>query len=95
MFMMVEIIFITFTNTRRLSYSFLFQISNIYEPLHEKTCFFICENKEADQLSGNRTADQRLCFRYIDSTIPLLLNPKVRTSYHLLRPYSPVCVGPG
>ena len=32
----------------------------------------ICENKDADQLRGNREADQRLCFRYIDNTIPLL-----------------------
>ena len=32
----------------------------------------ICENKDADQLRGNREADQRLWFRYIDSTIPLL-----------------------
>ena len=31
----------------------------------------ICENKSADQLRGNRAAVQRLCFRYIDSTIPL------------------------
>ena len=29
-------------------------------------------HKDADQLHGNREADQRLCFRYIDSTIPLL-----------------------
>ena len=29
-----------------------------------KPAFCICENKDA--------ADQRLCFRYIDSTIPLL-----------------------
>ena len=34
--------------------------------------FCICENKDADQLRGNREADQRLCFRYTDSTIPLL-----------------------
>ena len=32
----------------------------------------IGENKGADQLRGNREADQRLCFRYTDSTIPLL-----------------------
>ena len=32
----------------------------------------IYENKDADQLRGNREADQRLCFRYLDSTIPLL-----------------------
>ena len=37
-----------------------------------KSDFFICENKDADQLRGNREADQRLCFRYTDSTIPLL-----------------------
>ena len=37
-----------------------------------KPAFCICHNKDADQLRGNREADQRLCFRYIDSTIPLL-----------------------
>ena len=37
-----------------------------------KPAFCICENKDADQLCGTREADQRLCFRYIDSTIPLL-----------------------
>ena len=37
-----------------------------------KPDFCICENKAADQLCGKRTTDQRLCFRYIDSTIPLL-----------------------
>ena len=37
-----------------------------------KPDFCICENKDADQLRGDREADQRLCFRYIDSTIPLL-----------------------
>ena len=37
-----------------------------------KPTICICENKDADQLRGNREADQRLCFRYIDSTIPLL-----------------------
>ena len=34
-----------------------------------KPDFCICENKDADQLRGNREADQRLCFRYTDSTI--------------------------
>ena len=38
-----------------------------------KLTFCICENKDADQLRGNREADQRLSFRNIDSTIPLLL----------------------
>ena len=34
------------------------------------------ENKDADQLRGNREADQRLCFRYTDSTFPPLLISK-------------------
>ena len=37
-----------------------------------KPVFCICKNKEADKFRGNREADQRLCFRYIDSTVPLL-----------------------
>ena len=40
-------------------------------PVMRKPVFCICENKDADQLRGNREADQRLCFRYTDSTIPL------------------------
>ena len=47
-----------------------------------KPTICIGENKDADQLRGNREADQRLCFRYTDSTIPLL--PKYE-----------ICVGPG
>ena len=43
-----------------------------------KLAFCVCENKDADQLRGNREADQRLCFRYIASTIPLL--PKYEIS---------------
>ena len=37
-----------------------------------KLAFCIYENKDVDQLRGNREADQRLCFRYTDSTVPLL-----------------------
>ena len=37
-----------------------------------KPAFCICENKDADQLRGNRKADPRLYFRYTDSTIPLI-----------------------
>ena len=55
-----------------------------------KLAFCICENKDADQLRGIREADQRLCFRYIDSTIPLL--PKSEISS--LQPSS-VAVQPG
>ena len=38
-----------------------------------KRDYCLCENKGADQLRGNREADQRLCFRYTDSIFPLLL----------------------
>ena len=41
-------------------------------PRCEKSAFRICENKGADQLRGHREADQRLCFRNTDNTIPLL-----------------------
>ena len=37
-----------------------------------KPAFCICKNKDADQLRGYREADQRLCFGYTDTTIPLL-----------------------
>ena len=56
-----------------------------------KRAFCICENKDADKLRGNREADQRLCFRYTDTT----LNPKFQASSHLVWLYSLVCVGPG
>ena len=42
-----------------------------------KPAFYICENKDSDQLRGNREADQRLCFRYTDSTIPLLSKSEI------------------
>ena len=58
-----------------------------------KPDFCIGENKGADQLHGNRTADQGLCFCYIDSTIPLFLNRKFQVCSHLLCVYSTVSVG--
>ena len=42
-----------------------------------KPDFCICENKDADQLRGNREADQRLCFRHLDSKIPLLSKSEI------------------
>ena len=60
-------------------------LSNYMSRLTRKPTICICENKDADQLRGNREqqlrgnreADQRLCFRYTDSTIPPLLNSKI------------------
>ena len=42
-----------------------------------KSTICIRENKDTDQLRGNREADQRLCFRYTDSTVPLLLKSEI------------------
>ena len=50
----------------------IMQSSDKMSHVVRKSAFCICENKDADQLRGNREADQRLCFRYTDSTIPLL-----------------------
>ena len=42
--------------------------------------FYICENRDADQLCSICAADQRLFFRYKDSTIPLLSKSKFQAS---------------
>ena len=39
--------------------------------------FCLCENEGADQLRSNCEVYQRLCFRYTDSTISLLLKSKI------------------
>ena len=51
--------------------------SQTYSHLMRKPTICIGENKDADQLRGNREADQRLCFRYRDSTILLLSKSKI------------------
>ena len=56
-----------------------------------KPTICIGENKGADQLRGNREADQRLCIRYSDSTIPVL---KFQASSSFLCFYRSVCVEP-
>ena len=42
-----------------------------------KLAFCICENKDADQVRGNHEADQCLCFRFSESTIPILHKSKI------------------
>ena len=42
-----------------------------------KPTICIGENKDSDQLRSNCEADQRLCFRYSDSTIPLVLKSEI------------------
>ena len=60
-----------------------------------KPAFCICENKDADQLLGNREADHCLCFCYTDSTIPLLPKSKISSFYPSSVTVQLVCVGPG
>ena len=55
-----------------------------------KPTFCICENKDADQHRGYREADQRLCFRYLDSMIPLLSKSEISSLWP-----SSVAVQPG
>ena len=55
-----------------------------------KPTFCICENKDADQLRGNREADQCLCFRYLDSMIPLVSKSEISSLWP-----SSVAVQPG
>ena len=50
----------------------------------------ISENKGADQLHRYCVADQRLCFRYKDSTVPLLSKSEISILYPSL-----VLVQPG
>ena len=74
------IYFVEKENTYALSDLVLLLQRKIYNMSRvvRKPASCICENKDADQLRGNREADQRLCFRYRDSTIPLL--PKCEIS---------------
>ena len=46
-----------------------------------KPAFCICENKDADQLRSSCAADQRLCFPYTDSIIPLLPKFEISSLY--------------
>ena len=54
-----------------------FQMSRIMR----KLVFCLSENKGADQLRSNCEADQRLCFRYTDNTILLLLKSEISSFY--------------
>ena len=49
-----------------------------------KLDFCLGESKGADKLSSNCEADQPLCFRYMDSTIPLFL----KTGISMFNPVS-------
>ena len=69
-------------NQTNKTYAILFARSMGYDYVYlsrlmRKPAFCICDNNGADQLPGYCVADQRLCFRYLDSTIPLLPKSKI------------------
>ena len=61
-----------------------------FSHIMRKQTFCRCENKDEDQLRGNHEADQYLCFRYTDSTIPLPSKSKISSLWP-----SSVAVQPG
>ena len=67
-----------------------YYISTKYEPRHEKTGFLHMRKQKRGQLRGNREANQSLCFRCTDSTIPLLPQSEISSLFP-----SSVAVQPG
>ena len=58
--------------------------TNFNEPRYEKTRFLHMRKQRRRSALRSREADQRLCFRYMDSRIPLLPKSKFQASSHLL-----------
>ena len=56
-----------------------------------KSDFPLCENDGADQLCSNCTADQRLRFRFRDSTIALLLKSEILSFYPSVASQTRLC----
>ena len=75
---LIEFVFCILTST---SVSIAVCVTDHLSRVMRKPDFCLCENKGADQLCSNCTADQRLCFRYLDSTIPFLLKSKISSFY--------------
>ena len=67
-----------FTRVNQLDADIITNSVDYMSLVMRKPAFCLCENKDADQLRGNLKADQRLCFRYKDSTISL--HPKSEIS---------------
>ena len=70
----------------------LLRYKQMSRPMRKPTTC-IGENKDADQLRGNREADQRLCFRYSVQFL-FFLNLKFLASSSFMCLYRLVCVGP-
>ena len=66
---------------------------NPYEPRCGKTGFAYAKQRRKSA-ARSCAADQRLCFLYTDSTMPLLPKSEISSS-HRLWLYRLVCIGPG
>ena len=81
-FQCLESKFSSFLAVQNEVYLMQLKMRSLHMSCHtRKPTICICENKEADQLCSNCTADQHLCFRYMDSTTPLLLKSEISSSY--------------
>ena len=63
------------TSRKYNNYLYLFWNQLVPDLIYErmsKPMICIGENKDEDQLCSNCEADQRLCFRHTDGTVPLL-----------------------
>ena len=68
---------VTVTRARGLK-CLTYKLESSYEPRHGKTCFFAyAKTKTQISCAATRTADQRLCFRYTNSTFPLLIKSEI------------------
>ena len=45
-----------------------------------KPAFCICKNKDVDQPHSNCPAEKRICFPYMDSTVPILSRSEISSS---------------
>ena len=74
---------------RILSFRRYKQRRPLFVPRREKTGFLHMRKHR------RRSADQRLCFRYTDSTIPLLPKSEISSFYPSSVAVQPSCIGPG
>ena len=70
-----------------------FELGFYLSSVVRKPAFFICENKDADQLTAKLISTFVFATRIVQSLY--FLNPKFQASSHLVWLYSLVCVGPG
>ena len=71
------------------------RITILIDHVMRKPVSVINENKNADQLRGNRELISAFVFSTQIIQSPYFLNPRLQASSHLLWLYSLICIGPG